>query len=383
VYMYIEHFGLRKLPFENVPDPVFFFDQGDYHRIRSRLEDSLKAGRGLIVVTGPIGSGKTTLSQMIRSDFSDDIKLIWMAEPPGNTRDLMIFLIQELRLKPSPAKRVFALRDIRDALLKINSEGRKCLIIIDEAHLISDNTLDGIRLLNNLEEGSTKLIQVLLLGQEELIERIEKPGMEPFKQRIAALEIIGKMNADRVREYVSHRIQVAGGDSSILTDSGWEAIGVAFNTGGIPRTINTLCDQTFIVAHERDKAKIDAHDVYEATKRMRLRTDVFHYIVELNTRERKGRIQSGDKSSAVDGTKASGKGPEVKPEETVIEYRKMERETPWPAQTLVLEIERKEIKVPLIFLAISIVALVFSIIFYCNRSASSDLVTCLRELISF
>jgi len=128
-------------------------------------------------------------------------------------------------------------------------------MIIDESHLISGDTLNGIRLLNNLEEGSTKLIQVLLLGQKELIEKINRPEMEPFRQRIAALEIIGKMNADRVRKYVTHRIQVAGGDPSIFTKSGWEAIGVAFNDGGIPRSINTLCDESFIVAHKKNKNK--------------------------------------------------------------------------------------------------------------------------------
>jgi len=381
--MYIEHFGLNKLPFENVPDPVFFFDQGDYHRIRRRLEDSLKAGRGLILVTGPIGSGKTTLSQMIRPSISDSTKLIWMAEPPGNTRDLMIFLIQELGLKPSPAKKIFVLRDIRDALLKINSEGGKCLMIIDESHLISDDTLNGIRLLNNLEEGSTKLIQVLLLGQEELIETIRKPEMEPFKQRVAALEIIGKMNADKVREYVSHRIQVAGGDPSILTDTAWEAIHVAFDTGGIPRTINTLCDQTFIVAFERNKTKIDAHDVYEATKIIGLKTDVFHYIVELKAKERKEQTQSADRSDSVDETERLSSEPDRKPEKTVTRYKRIERESPRSTRPFMWETEWEVIKAPLFFLVISIALLVFSIFFYCNRSPSSDLMTCLQELISF
>jgi general secretion pathway protein A len=320
---------------------------------------------------------------MIRPSISDNTKLIWMAEPPGNTRDLMIFLIQELGLKPSPTKKIFVLRDIRDALLKINSEGGKCLMIIDESHLISDDTLNGIRLLNNLEEGSTKLIQVLLLGQEELVETIRKPEMEPFKQRVAALEIIGKMNADKVREYVSHRIQVAGGDPSILTDTAWEAINVAFDTGGIPRTINTLCDQTFIVAYERNKAKIDAHDVYEATKIIGLKTDVFHYIVELKAKERKEQMQSADRSDSVDETERLSSEPDGKSEKTVTRYKRIERESPRSTRPFMWETEWKVIKVPLLFLVISIVLLVFSIFFYCNRSPSSDLVACLRRLIGF
>jgi general secretion pathway protein A len=381
--MYIEHFGLSKLPFENVPDPAFFFNHGDYHRIRSRLENSLKAGRGLILVTGPIGSGKTTLSQMIKPDLSDGVKLIWTAEPPRNSKDLMIYLIQELGLKPSPSKRVFYLRDIREALLNINSNGGKCLMIIDESHLISDDTLNGIRLLNNLEEGSSKLIQVLLLGQEELIEKINQPEMEPFKQRIAALEIIGKMSADRVRKYVTHRLRVAEGDPSILTKSGWEAIGVAFSNGGIPRTINTLCDQSFIVAHEKNKTKISAHDVYEATKRMGLKTDVFHYIVALKSKKQKVQTQSATISEFESETETLRVGPDEMPGEILGEHNISENEVSrWP-QAFMLKTDQKGIKMPILFLVISIMALVFSIFFYYQRSASPDLMTCLTELITF
>ena len=96
MHMYTQHFRLNKLPFENVPDPQFFYNQGDHARIREQISGSLESGRGLIVVTGPIGSGKTTLSQMIKADFPESIKLIWMAEPPANSNDLYLFLAQEL-----------------------------------------------------------------------------------------------------------------------------------------------------------------------------------------------------------------------------------------------------------------------------------------------
>jgi MSHA biogenesis protein MshM len=211
MHMYTEHFNLNLLPFENVPDPLFFYDYGDHALIRKQISWSLQSGRGLIVVIGPIGSGKTTLSQMIKFDFPENIKLIWMGEPPANSTNLYLFLAQELGLQPSSSENTFVMRDIRNTLLKINSEGKKCLIIMDESHLMSDDVTNGIRLLNNLEEGSIKLIQLLLLGQEELMEKINRPEMEPFKQRIATLEILGKMNVDTMRKYVSHRIHVAGG----------------------------------------------------------------------------------------------------------------------------------------------------------------------------
>ncbi|MDE2389687.1 MAG: AAA family ATPase, partial [Betaproteobacteria bacterium] len=287
MHMYAQHFSLNQLPFENVPDPLFFYDHGDHARIRKQISGSLLSGRGLIVVTGPIGSGKTTLSQMIKSDFPENMKLIWMAEPPANSADLYLFLAQELGVQPTSAEKTFVMRDIRNALLRINVEGKKCLVIIDESHLMTEDVINGIRLLNNLEEGSAKLIQLLLLGQEELMEKINRPEMAPFKQRIAALETLGKMNVERVMKYITHRLQVAGGTPKLISDTGWEALSIAFNSGGTPRTINSLCDRSLNVAYERNKSIVDAKDVYEATQRMGMITDVFHYIILLNNQERK------------------------------------------------------------------------------------------------
>jgi MSHA biogenesis protein MshM len=158
---------------------------------------------------------------------------------------------------------------------------------MDESHLMTEDVINGIRLLNNLEEGSTKLIQLLLLGQEELMEKINRPEMAPFKQRIAALETLGNMNIDRVLQYIKHRIHVAGGTPELISDTGWEALTIAFGSGGTPRTINSLCDRSLNVSYERNKTIVDAQDVYEATQRMGMITNVFHYIILLNNRERK------------------------------------------------------------------------------------------------
>jgi general secretion pathway protein A len=388
--MYTKHFGLKILPFENVPDPMFFFDQGDHARIRKRITDSLKAERGLMVVTGPIGSGKTTLSQMVKSDFSHNIKLIWMAVPPGNSIDLFLFIAQELGLKPSTSERVFVIRDIRDALLKINSEGSKCLIIVDESHLMSDDTLNGIRLLNNLEEGSTKFIQILLLGQEELMETINRPEMESFKQRIATLEIIGKMNAEKRHLYILHRIQVAGGHPSIFADSGWEALDLALGSEGTPRIINSLCDRSLNVAFEREKTKVDVYDVYEASEGMGLRSELFHYIVDLKNIERKKQITSISKNSSIKEPETLSKGSIhsfiKEPDESDKNVQSTIHQTTQEGSEISFSksnIANKSLKIPIIFLSLSIVALILSIFFYCKKSGSLELLTCLQDLISF
>lgn len=404
MHMYTQYFNLNILPFENVPDPLFFYNQGDHARIRKQISGSLQSGRGLIVVTGPIGSGKTTLSQMIKADFPENIKLIWMAEPPANSIDLYLFLAQELGLQPSSPEKTFVMRDIRNALLKINAEGKKCLIIIDESHLMSDDVINGIRLLNNLEEGSIKLIQLLLLGQEELLEMINRPAMEPFKQRIAALETLGRMNVDATRKYILHRIKVAGGTPDLISDTGWEALSIAFQAGGTPRTINSLCDRSFSVAFEREKPIVDAHDIYEATQRLGLRTDVFHYIISLKNKERKNQ-EVPTINQGVSETASSEAPPPIREQSSPFIIRKEKQrtreeisETPSHlergievteqpsyediAQAIKAKYNQKSLKVPITLLSVSIITFILSLLFFCHRTDSSGFIDCMVNLFS-
>ncbi|MER2514570.1 MAG: AAA family ATPase [Nitrosomonas ureae] len=404
MHMYAQHFNLKLLPFENVPDPLFFYDHGDHARIRKQISGSLQSGRGLIVVTGPIGSGKTTLSQMIKADFPESIQLIWMAEPPASSTDLYLFLAQELGLHPASSEKTFVMRDIRNALMTINSQGKKCLVIIDESHLMSEDVLNGIRLLNNLEEGSIKLIQLLLLGQDELMEKINKPEMIPFKQRIAALESLGKMTTDGIIKYITHRIQVAGGNPNLISTTGWEAISIAFSTGGTPRTINSLCDRSFNVAYERNKSAIDAKDVYEATQRMGLITDVFHYIIMLNNEERKKQEsqdiadKSIQESVAPEITSSSEQplSPSIKKAEQRINPIRDEipvipraridvsnKSYDEIANAIKVKYEQKNLQISVALLLLSLTTFLISIFYFCHRSDSDGLLECLAHLFSF
>ena len=391
--MYTKHFDLHMLPFENVPDPKFFFDEGEHARVHKRITESFKAGRGLTVVTGPIGSGKTTLSQMVIATFSDDIKLIWMAEPPVNSMDLFLFIAQELGVKSSSTERVFVLRDIKDALLKINSEGRKCLMIIDESHLMADDVIDGVRILNNLEIGSTKLMQILLLGQEELMKTINRPELEAFRQRIATLEIMGKMNAERIRKYVSHRIQIAGGSSSMLDDTGWEALVLAFGPGSTPRVINSLCDRALNAAFEREKKIVDVDDVYEAAQGMGLQKEIFFYKIALKKGEKEKLVPSNGDNNFIKETEThddklnlpfnkDSQVAYVQPKEKQPENIKLNQKDPDIAWSVSFK-DQKSRKVPVLIISLSIAALILGFLFYCQRSGSTEAMTCLLELIGF
>jgi general secretion pathway protein A len=363
--MYTKHFDLNKLPFENVPDPVFFFNKGDHGRIRNHISDSLEAGRGLTVVAGPIGSGKTTLSQMLVASFSHEIKLIWIAEPPEDSMGLFLFITQEFGLTPSSTERVFVIRDIKDALMKINSE---------------------IRLLNNLEIGSTKLIQILLLGQEELIDMINRPEMEPFKQRIATLENMGKMNGERIEEYISHRIKVAGGQPSIIADTGWKALSLAFGHQNTPRTINSLCDKSLTAAFEKEKEIVDVEDVYDAAEGMGLGKEIFFYKISLKEKDKGKQFPSASEHDSANEASPLVKEPapafsredkKQQPESSPISRKELGISSSLPEKS------SQGLKMPLLLLSLSIAALILSISFYCQKSGSSELLKCLQALINF
>ncbi len=390
--MYTEHFGFNSLPFENVPDPKFFFNQGNHSRVHKQIAQSLTAGRGLMVVTGPMGSGKTTMSQMLIAEFSNDFKMIWVAMPPENSADLFLFLALELGLNPTSTERTFILREIREALVNNREEGIKCFVIIDESHLMSEDTINGLRLLNNLETGSIKLIQILLLGQEELLDLTNKPENEHFKQRIATLETLSSMNSKSINKYINHRLQIAGGDTTLFYETGLKSLILAFGAGSTPRTINSLCDKTFNICFQKGKKRIDIDDVYTAAEHMGLQKNVFLYKVELKQKQEKleGKIdQEIDKDYQIQ--KASQNEPDPKSSKLPPELynkRKTTKKRKRPTTRISPKASKKHSKIgdpkkhkaSIIMLTTSIITFIVSIAFYIQKCQGPDLLTCLHLL---
>ena len=279
--MYKELLNLSKWPFENVPDPEFFFNSGGHARAFQNISSSIDVGRGLMVVAGPIGSGKTTLSQMIMKEYGKSLNLIWMAEPPDSGMDLLTYLGRELGISPAGESRVFLIDEIRSALL--DSESR-CLLVIDEAHLMTDEVASTLKTLTNLELMSKKLIQILLLGQEELIVFFNKPEMFSFKQRIATLEVIGRMERGEIKDYIQHRLDTAGGKLDVFTEEALEAI--ALGSGGVPRLINTLSDKSLYYASSKGSKTADVEDVYDAAQGVIDRKEIFQMMLSVKNRGR-------------------------------------------------------------------------------------------------
>jgi len=302
--MYSHHFSFKSLPFENVPDPTYFFDQGDYSRVLNRMTDSLSAGRGLMVLAGPIGTGKTTLSQKLMVSTPQQTKIIWLGEPPDSGDDLLLFITHELNIKPELTGKTFVLRDIKERLQRLNHEDHRCLLIIDESQKISDEMLEYIRLLNNLEQGSRKLMQILLIGQEEFLGALARPELESFKQRIAWLEALGKMTPPQAHEYIRHRLKVAGGQPGLFSDDAIEAI--VSLTRGTPRLINSLCDRALRASYDAGKPLVDMDSVRQAADVVGLGSEAFLWLVQRERdRERQAKAALQISSETISGANAS------------------------------------------------------------------------------
>jgi len=333
--MYTNHFSLHSLPFENVSDPACFFEQGDYNRVLSRMIDSLWAGKGLMVVAGPIGAGKTTLSQKLMVSVPEPTRIVWLGEPPDTSDELLLFLTQELHISPELSGRIFVLRDIKEYLLKLHNEGNRCLLIIDEAHKISDDVLECVRLLNNLEQGSIKLIQVLLIGQEEFLVKLSRPDLESFKQRIAWLESIGKMTPLQTHQYIMYRLKVAGSQSRIFTDDAIEAVIAVVR--GTPRLINTFCDRALRVSYESNKSIVDMDSVRRAADEIGLGSEVFLWLT--NRRPEKTAQNDALQASSLkhnSNPAASGPSRETTPVNKIRSARTHQDNSSWTFPILLL-----------------------------------------------
>jgi general secretion pathway protein A len=309
------------------------------------------------------------------SYLSDKMKIIWMAEPPERSIELLSFVSRDLGIEPlSATSKVFLIKDIKEHLLKFHGEGKRCLIIIDEAHQLTNEVIGGVRLLNNLEEGADKLIQIILIGQDELMNTISRPELTSFKQRIANIELIGRMDEDKIREYILHRLRVAGArDTNIFSETGMEAIVSA--TGGIPRLINTLCHRSLTAAFKREKDHVDMEEVDEAAQYIGLGRETFRYITKarLKEKERQGAFQKDESPLPLQDIKHVPLTTNEIPLKPVvnrsISVKKGKQKK-----------EKASITVSILFFLSSIVALLLSILFYCGKLGSSASISCIEEL---
>jgi len=260
--MYKEYFNLSKNPFENTPDPGFFFLGGDYRETLALLKHTVVNRKGAICIAGPIGCGKTMLAAALIENLPDESLVISPSAPKGTQKDLAVYIASKLELHNLPESQLLMHEMMKTKLIELNEQGKICVLIFDESQFLDDALFEEILFLANLETEQFKLIQIILLGQMELLEKLNNPARHQLAQRITKIKILSPLNRAEVEHYITHRLKISGASREIFSRDAIEFI--ARDSSGIPRNINKLCDTSMLNAFISQKSRVEVDDVRKA-----------------------------------------------------------------------------------------------------------------------
>jgi general secretion pathway protein A len=263
--MYNEHFGFLAPPFSATPDSRIFYDNELYREAFANLRYGIEWRKGLILLTGDVGTGKTTLLDKIIRDLGSTIQVIFISYDQLNSTELIQLVSRELGLVGDPQDRVSSIEQLRHYLIAQFHRCRIVALLIDEAQNLSDETFESIRFLSNFQYGGEKLLQIVLTGQPELQIRLKHPKLHHLKQRIVIHSRLTPLTNDEVSRYITFRVRGAGFrgkdlfDAEVLAD-------ISLFSGGIPRLINIICDNALLLAYADGKKTVTTEIVQEVAR---------------------------------------------------------------------------------------------------------------------
>jgi general secretion pathway protein A len=263
--MYLTFYGLREAPFSPTPDPKFLFQSARHREALAQLIYGVRERKGFIVLSGEIGTGKTTLLRTLleRLDSRNPVAYIHNSALP--IEGLLEYMLQDWGVKSTASTHAQRLFELNEFLIDQHRQGRDPVLVVDEAQNLSLEALEAIRLLSNFETSHQKLMQILLVGQPELRDKLNAPGLRQLKQRIGLRCHIGPLTPEETRLYIRHRLRVAGTtDAGIFTDAAVQKI--TEYSRGIPRVINIVCDHCLLSGYADSKRRIDAGVVDESVE---------------------------------------------------------------------------------------------------------------------
>ncbi len=254
--MYCELFQLTEPPFRLTPDPQFLFASKQHARAKAYMESTVWLADGFVVVTGEIGSGKTTLIESFLSELPDDIVLAHISQTQLTPVEFLQALLVEFGFKPFRKRKVELLSMLKDFMVEQYAQGKKILLIIDEAQNLSRPVLEEVRLLSGLETRKEKLLRIILAGQPELSNKLDSPRLQQLVQRVRLRFHLGTLSKRETHEYITHRLNVAGANGRTIFEPA--ACDVVFRyTGGVPRLVNVLCDTALLCAFAEERTVVD------------------------------------------------------------------------------------------------------------------------------
>jgi general secretion pathway protein A len=263
--MYLGFYGLRERPFAPTPDPRFLFQSARHREALAQLIYGVRERKGFIVLTGEIGTGKTTLLRTLLGRLDTSTPVAYVHNSAFGIDGLLEYVLQDWGVKSSAQSHAQRLFELNEFLTSQHAKGASPVLVIDEAQNLSVETLEAVRMLSNFETTSEKLMQILLVGQLELREKLNRPDLRQLKQRVGLRCHIAPLGPDETRQYIRHRLRIAGAtDSGIFTDPAIQRI--AEYSGGTPRMINILCDHCLLAGYADNKRRIDTGIVKETVE---------------------------------------------------------------------------------------------------------------------
>lgn len=271
--LYQTHFGLSQAPFNITPDPSFLYLSSCHREGLAQLSYGIRARKGFVVLTGEVGTGKTTLIHALLNDLNGSAHTALIFSAIVSPADLLRTVCEEFGLI-EPKRPLQEIHDylvfLNEFLLESYRNGENCALIIDEAQNLSAEVLESIRLLSNFETSKDKLLQILLVGQPELAVRLNSPELRQLKQRVMLRHHLRTLSLQECCEYVSNRLKVAGGERSIFTADALESI--YFYSGGIPRIVNVLCDNALLTGYASGREEIETGIIREVAEDLSITT---------------------------------------------------------------------------------------------------------------
>jgi general secretion pathway protein A len=260
---YLDHFNLQEQPFQLTPDPDFLYWSKQHARAKAYMESTIWLADGFVVITGEIGSGKTTLLRSFLDELDDDIVSAVVSQTQLTPTQFLQAVLTEFGFKPFRKPKVELLDMLNMFLIEQYSNGKKVVLIVDEAQNLMHKVLEEIRLLSGIETHKEKVLRIILAGQPELKDTLDSPNLKQLVQRVRLRFHIGSLDDRDTREYIKHRLAIAGRDAGELFEE--ETYDVIYRySGGVPRLINTLCDSALLCAFADEKATVSFDDIMTA-----------------------------------------------------------------------------------------------------------------------
>jgi general secretion pathway protein A len=273
--MYNNYFGFSVSPFSVTPDPNFFYNNPVYQEAYATLSYGIGAKKGFIVITGEVGTGKTTLlRKLMMHHLEGTIQTVFVFNTYLNFPELLQVILYDLGLAQRESNnKVMLLQELNDYLITQLQRDHIVSVLVDEAQNLSDEALEGLRLLSNVETDQEKLIQIVLMGQPELLTRLDRPSLRQLKQRVALQCRLLPLKHDEVAPYIDFRLRAAGykGKNLFYPDAFRQ---IAFYSNGIPRLVNIICDNALLCAYARSQKIVSADIINEVALDLRLGSEV-------------------------------------------------------------------------------------------------------------